>query len=75
MLQRDRIIVLGVMRAVEQRRRALFRRDQYGLPGFRAQVQVLVIPAPELVEFLRIVGEPLPQLGARRDILEPLVVF
>src|SRR5690606_28945599 len=72
--QHDRLVVLGVPRPEQQRDHPVLR-DDVAQPGDRVAVRVELGPVAldELVEEPFLVVEPLPQLGRRRDVLEPQV--
>src|SRR5947209_7084881 len=68
-----RLVVLGVLRPVEQRDVALLRGLHQRAPRLRPGVEFGGVPAAELLPPLRVVAEPAAQLVAGGDILEPAV--
>ena len=73
MIQGNGVVVLGVVRAVQQSHRILTRGLKDGLPCSGGAIEFGKIPATELLPLLRVVTEPLSQFGAWRDILEPAI--
>ena len=72
-LQGDGVVVRFVMRAVDERDRAPSRCRYDGSPGLGLGVEFPEVPAAKFRPFLRVVAEPLSKLGARADVLAPLV--
>jgi len=70
-LQGNSVVVLGVVRAVQQSHRVLTGGLEDWLPGSGRAIEFGEIPAPELLPLLGVVTEPFSQFGAWRGILEP----
>jgi len=68
-------VVLGVMRAVEERYGTSPRGVEYRCPHFRLGVQLLDITAPEFRPTRHTMSEPFAQLRARRNVLHPRMRF
>src|SRR4051794_12859889 len=73
LLERDRVVVLGVLGAEDQGDVASFGPPDQLLERARTLLEFPGVTLPELVPFLRVVPEPFPEAGARRQILEPYV--
>jgi hypothetical protein len=73
--ERHGVIVLGIVRAVDERYRPGMRCVKDGLPRLWIGSQFLKIPAPELIPFRRIVTEPFSKLGARSHVFHPPLDF
>src|SRR5512144_1004239 len=71
--QRHRVVVLTILGAVEQGYVAGGDSIEKWLPRLRVGVELGEVPAPKLLPFLRIVAEPLAELGARSDVFQPAV--
>src|SRR5690348_320401 len=69
----DGTVVKSVMSAEEKRHRAALSGLQDRCPGTGVRVELRLVPVTELLPPLNPVTKPLPQLGARRDILQPRV--
>src|SRR5439155_11743502 len=74
-LQRDGAVARNVVRGVnEGDPPAPGRRDER-LPGRAMRAQLGEVPPPKLRPLLWVVAEPLPQIRARRHVLEPPIEF
>ena len=63
------MIVLGVPSRIEQDQRPITRRlQQFGNAG-RAVFEFPIVALPEFIPTVRVMPEPTPQLGARRQTL------
>lgn len=62
-----------VPRRVDQRDRPVPRPPADVVEQIGMLPELRLVPAPEFLPALRVVPEPFPQLGARREILEPQV--
>src|SRR2546422_6288379 len=69
--QRDRVIVLRIMSAVDQRYITLTRRFEQWLERGGIPVELGKIPAAKLLPLLRIVPEPAPQRVTGRRLFHP----
>src|SRR5437763_3718776 len=70
-LQRDSAVARGVMRGVDEGDPPAPGRSEERPPGRAMRAQLGEVPPPKLRPLLRVVAEPLPQVRARRDVLEP----
>jgi len=71
--ENDRVVVFGVVGGVHERERALPRpASKLGDPRTLV-AELLRVASTELLEAARLVSEPLPQLGARRQLARSLV--
>src|SRR5581483_1658549 len=71
--EHDRVVVLAVVGGVDEGERAR-PRSAPELRELRPRVPKLAdVAATELGETVRLVSEPFPELGARRQLLLPLV--
>src|SRR5207249_69637 len=59
------------MRGVDEGHPATPGRSEERPPGRAMRAQLGEVPPPKLRPLLRVVAEPLPQVRARRDVLEP----
>src|SRR6516225_4552193 len=73
LLQGHGIIVLRVVRAVEQSYGAVPRGVANRRPSVRCPAKLRKVPAAEFLPFSGFVAEPLPQLGAWSGIFQPAV--
>src|SRR5437868_53037 len=71
--QRQRPVVLLVPRRVDQRDRAFPGLQPQQLHGLGLLLELSPVAPPELVPLLRLVAEPLAQLGTRGGGLQPQV--
>ena len=74
-LERDSIVVLSVMGAVNERHSAPAGASEKWPPRLRVLLQFSEVAPSEFVPFRRIVLEPLAQLVAGRNVLEPCLHF
>src|SRR5215813_9605790 len=70
-LQREGVVVLGIMRTVEERYRAVTRGLANRSPNLRSPVELRKVFAPKFRPLPGIVTEPLAQTGAGTAILAP----
>src|SRR5262249_10462750 len=73
LFQRDSVVVLSIVRAIEQCYRASPGGGADRSPGVRSPIQFGKVPASKLRPFLRIMTEPFPQFGTGSGILQPTV--
>src|SRR5512143_3031660 len=66
--QRHRVVVLTILGAVKQGHVAAGSGVEKWLPRLRVGVELGEVPAPKFLPFLRIVAEPLAELGAGSDV-------
>src|SRR5215510_7180742 len=71
--QHDRLVVLGVLRVVEQHDRPVAQSVQRQLCRVGPRVELGAVALAEPVPALGIVAEPAAELGARRHVLQPAV--
>src|SRR5437764_13180782 len=74
-LQRDGAVARNVVRGVDEGAPPAPGRREERLPGRAMRAQLGEVPPPELRPLLRVVAEPLPQVRARRDVLQPPIEF
>src|SRR5699024_9810888 len=72
-LQDDGLVVLAVRGAEEQGHATVVGDEPLELLPLLGALELLLVPLGELRETLRVVAEPLTQLGGGADLLEPLV--
>src|SRR5439155_601486 len=72
-LERDGTVTHFVMGGVHERDPSTSGRAEKRLPGGAMRTQLGEVPVPKLQPLLRIVAEPLSQVRARRDLLEPVI--
>jgi hypothetical protein len=70
--QRDRVVVLDVARAVEQRDVPDGRRVAQRTPGLRVPLEFVEIPSSEVLPLQRLMTEPPPEFRARPDVWKPV---
>jgi hypothetical protein len=71
LLERDRVVVLGVLGAEDQGDAASPGSLDELLEGIRTLLEFPGVTLLELVPLLRVVPEPFSEAGARRQVLEP----
>src|SRR5690348_5258052 len=71
MFQSHRVVVLRVMRAVEQRDRAALGGLYNRLPGLRPRIEFGEILPLKVLPFFRVVSKPFPQFSTRTGFLFP----
>src|SRR6185312_16335949 len=70
-LQRDRVVVALIARAVDERDSSATRGRGDRPPCLGMRIELATIPLPEFSPLSRIMTEPFAQFGAWRDILHP----
>ena len=73
LLQGNGVVVLGVVRAVQESHVILTGGLKDRLPGFGRATKLDEIFTAELLPLLRVVTEPLSQFGTGRGIFEPAI--
>src|SRR5262245_15494421 len=71
LLQRNGVVVLGVVRAVDERDPTPAGGGHDWFPRLRVRVELAPVPFAKVVPFLRIVAEPLAQFCGRADSFQP----
>src|SRR3569833_330822 len=72
-LQYDRIVVLFIVRTVDKGNRFCFCKNANALKLPGMLLQFALVAALKFRPALRIMTEPLPQLGTRGDVLQPVI--